>query len=56
MHITGTTLCLPKDGNTKAEYEDAAYPGNEINYYGELFRCAVADGATETSFSRLWAS
>jgi hypothetical protein len=56
MQIKSTTLWLPKDGNSQEEYEDAAYPNvatEEIDCH--LFRCAVADGATETSFARLWA-
>jgi serine/threonine protein phosphatase PrpC len=42
---------MPKAGNTLEEFEDAfAQSGS-----GFPFRCAVADGATETSFSGLWA-
>lgn len=57
MLVTCTTLSLPKDGNTEDEYEDAAYPlvFSETEEQPE-FRCAVADGATETSFSGLWAN
>jgi hypothetical protein len=45
---------LPKSGNSVAEYEDAYWPrqGREIS---GVMRLAVADGATETSFSGLWA-
>src|SRR4051794_1946930 len=57
MLVTCTTLWLPKDGNAQEEYEDAAYP---LSFSGtdreQEFRCAVADGATETSFSGLWAN
>jgi hypothetical protein len=40
---------LPKQGSSEAEYEDAFSLGKD-----EL-RFAVADGATETSFSGVWA-
>lgn len=57
MLVTCKTLSLPKDGNTPDEYEDAAYPlvFSDAEDQPE-FRCAVADGATETSFSGLWAN
>src|SRR5579862_2824599 len=46
---------MPKEGNTLAEYEDAFWPREK--QIGDTFplRLAVADGATETSFSGLWA-
>jgi hypothetical protein len=49
VEIHAKEFWLPKSGNTKAEYEDAfhASPDN--------CRFAVADGATETSFSGIWA-
>jgi hypothetical protein len=57
MLVTCTTLWLPKDGNADDEYEDAAYPLSfSESASQEKFRCAVADGATETSFSGLWAN
>ena len=49
---------LPKAGNTVEEYEDACWPtadGTAVDLRGSPLRVAVADGATETSFSRLWA-
>lgn len=55
MRVVGRTLWLPKHGNTPEEYEDAASPQENFESEDETFRCAVADGATETSFSRLWA-
>jgi hypothetical protein len=55
MKITCDTLWLPKKGNTDEEYEDAAAPVDSVKTETELFKCAVADGATETSFSGLWA-
>jgi hypothetical protein len=44
----------PKEGNTKEEYEDAfsSRPSPE----GDKLRIAIADGATESSFSKLWAN
>ena len=41
---------LPKDGNGPEEYEDA------FRSLPEQGRFAVADGATETSFSGIWAA
>lgn len=55
MHLVCSTLWLPKKGNTAEEYEDAAAPLDPIDKDTDVFRCAVADGATETSFSRTWA-
>jgi hypothetical protein len=46
---------LPKAGNTMEEYEDAFWPRKSLDRNISMFRCAVADGATETSFSRVWA-
>ena len=46
---------LPKAGNSKEEYEDAFWPEQQIDQSAKTFRFAVADGATETSFSGLWA-
>lgn len=37
------------------EYEDAAWPPRSGCVATPLFRAAVADGATETSFAALWA-
>jgi serine/threonine protein phosphatase PrpC len=55
MLITFKAFCLQKEGNDIAEYEDAYSPRIlETDKHSE-FRCAVADGATETSFSGLWA-
>jgi hypothetical protein len=47
---------MPKAGNTPAEYEDAFWPRQDcVEAFGPDLRLAVADGATETSFSGLWA-
>lgn len=55
MRITGMALWLPKEGNTEEEYEDAVCPCDPVDQELAQFRCAVADGATETSFAGLWA-
>ncbi len=56
MRITTQSFWLPKAGNSPDEYEDAFWPPEPVGEWeGDRFRCAVADGATETSFSALWA-
>ena len=59
MQIHFKAFWLQKGGNAGDEYEDAFAPAlslkdSESGSYDQ-FRCAVADGATETSFSGLWA-
>jgi hypothetical protein len=49
VEIYAKVFCLPKHGNTRAECEDAFHVAPDRR------RFAVADGATETSFSRDWA-
>lgn len=49
-------LWAPKEGNTEKEYEDAFYPNKNQILKGNSFKFAVADGATEDSFSKLWAN
>lgn len=46
---------LPKAGNGPHEYEDAFWPGRSGARTARVVRCAIADGATEASFSGLWA-
>ena len=46
------TFWCPKEGNTSEDYEDAS----SIVQGPEGCRVAIADGATESSFSKLWAS
>ncbi len=55
MHVYADPFWLPKQGNTEEEYEDACCPRKVTERASCSFRCAVADGATETSFSGLWA-
>src|SRR5262245_2430901 len=47
---------MPKAGNALSEYEDAFWP-RQVGFgaTSPVLRLAVADGATETSFSGLWA-
>lgn len=56
VSVAADSLWLPKAGNSEGEYEDAFciehFPASD----SILFQCAVADGATETSFSALWAA
>jgi Protein phosphatase 2C len=55
MHVRTQTRWLPKAGNTLDEYEDAVCPQECVDRRLFSFRCAIADGATEASFSGLWA-
>lgn len=55
MRVLTHTFWLPKKGNASEEYEDAAAPAESVDQETAQFRCAVADGATETSFSGYWA-
>jgi hypothetical protein len=50
-----TCVWQPKHGNAREEYEDALYPTRSGTRSGRVLRIAVSDGATESSFSRLWA-
>ncbi|HEX6810053.1 MAG TPA: hypothetical protein VF384_00395 [Planctomycetota bacterium] len=54
MQVVAKAYWLPKKGHEEAEYEDAFAPGDTL-LDGDLFRCAIADGATEASFSKQWA-
>lgn len=54
MHARARSFWQPKMGSAPDEYEDAYWP--ESTECGRaVFRCAVADGATETSFAGEWA-
>jgi serine/threonine protein phosphatase PrpC len=54
--VNSQGYCTPKRGNVASEYEDAYFPESACNQH-ELseFRCAVADGASDSAFSREWA-
>ena len=54
MHLSYLPMFLPKQGSAPEEYEDAFWPTNASEGAG-VTRFAVADGATETSFSGVWA-
>jgi hypothetical protein len=55
MQVLAHAYSLPKAGNTLEEYEDAFWPLQFDSKGAEEFTYAIADGATETSFSGLWA-
>jgi len=53
--LVAAAFWLPKEGNSEDEYEDALWTPAETLFPLHPYRCAVADGATETSFSGIWA-
>ena len=55
MWVCTRVFHVPKRGNAEAEYEDAFYPERALARQLGQFRCAVADGASESAFSGLWA-
>ena len=57
LNIQWKAYSVTKLGNSPEENEDAFYPEIEqLNIAAQAtFVCAVADGATQTSFSRTWA-
>ncbi|HWO88313.1 MAG TPA: hypothetical protein VNL98_04095 [Gemmatimonadales bacterium] len=56
MRVSFEAFWLPKAGNSNEEYEDAFWPSERLwKQQRDTFCCAVADGATESSFSGLWA-
>lgn len=56
MFFLSDVLWAQKAGNTDEEYEDAFWPkGRVIGERRTQFSVAVADGATESSFSGVWA-
>lgn len=55
MWVSTRVFHVPKRGNAEAEYEDAVYPERDLARRLGEFRCAVADGASESAFSGLWA-
>lgn len=58
MHIRWKAFTVSKYGNRPDENEDAFWPDWRNKTLPDLrkFRCAIADGATSTSFSSLWAN
>ncbi len=56
MRVSAQAFYAPKAGNKDSEYEDAFCPQRPlISRKASSFSFAVADGATETSFSGMWA-
>lgn len=55
MELNVSTLWSVKAGATEDEYEDAFAPKTDGLLSGTLFRFAIADGATQTTFSSMWA-
>jgi serine/threonine protein phosphatase PrpC len=55
MHVFAHPFWTPKKGNSHAEYEDAYWPRMKVETRKTELRFALGDGATETSFSALWA-
>jgi len=55
MWVCAEAFHEPKKGLTEEQYEDAFFPEQVFRRDLRSFRCAVADGATESVFSREWA-
>jgi hypothetical protein len=56
MRVCAYPFWLPKAGNMEEEYEDAFWPPSSKEEGGAKFSFAVADGATEASYSKIWAN
>ncbi|MDQ0871580.1 hypothetical protein QFZ77_000239 [Paenibacillus sp. V4I3] len=56
VQIENTCFSLPKAGNRKDEYEDAVGSSIFVNKDTAYYRFAIADGASESSFSDIWAN
>jgi hypothetical protein len=56
VQVFAQAFWMPKAGNTDAEYEDAFWHDKPVHGQAACARFAVADGATETSFSKIWAA
>ncbi|MBW3537066.1 MAG: protein phosphatase 2C domain-containing protein [Actinobacteria bacterium] len=55
MRAFVTTLWVPRAGSSVAQYEDAFYPRSDGARHARRLRFAVADGASESMLSGLWA-
>ena len=51
MWICTQAFHVAKKGNAESEYEDAYFPADGFHRDRHMYRCAVADGATESAFS-----
>ncbi len=54
LRVSTRAFHVHKRGGTESEYEDAYYPDEFTDEVG-AFRCAVADGASESAFANIWA-
>ncbi len=54
MKVSTQSFYVPKRGNAQEEYEDAFFPDG-FSGTVSAFRCAVADGASESAFANIWA-
>lgn len=55
MWLSAYPFYMQKAGNEAEEYEDAYWPPDPVDGSGAAFSIAVADGATEASYSKFWA-
>lgn len=55
MDVHTQSFWLPKEGSSESEYEDACFPRKKWRRRGQRLRFALADGATEASYSGVWA-
>jgi hypothetical protein len=56
VEVYAQAFWMQKAGNAEPEYEDAFWPSKLLNRQeSRSLRFAIADGATETSFSKIWA-
>lgn len=55
MRVSAYPFYVQKAGNQAEEYEDAYWPSDPVDGSGVSFSFAVADGATEASYSKVWA-
>ena len=56
MRVTSHIFWDSKQGSQPHEYEDAFWPLRPLaDVSADIFNCAIADGATESSYARIWA-
>jgi serine/threonine protein phosphatase PrpC len=55
MHVSVRPFWCPKAGHSKEEYEDELSHRRKAKLRKEALHFAIADGATESSFSNVWA-
>lgn len=55
MEIHAEAFWVQKAGSSVSEYEDAFYPSGLADAPQSCSRVAIADGATDSSFSGIWA-